>query len=145
MFKHLLIATDGSDIASKALAEGVELAKTLGAKITIVTVSDTFAGTVPVEVAIAYPFDVYEKACEENASKVLSQATAIVHTQGMTCEVVHVKQQPPAEGIIETAVSRSCDLIVMGSHGYRGIRRFMLGSQADRVVTHSQKSVLICR
>lgn len=145
MYKHILIATDGSDIASKALAVGADLAKRLGAKITIVTVSDTFAATVPAEVAIAYPFDAYEKACEENATKVLLRAREIVQVEGTTCEVVHVKQQRPADGIIETAVSRSCDLIVMGSHGYRGIKRLLLGSQADRVVTSSQISVLICR
>jgi nucleotide-binding universal stress UspA family protein len=67
MYKNLLIATDGSEIASKAVSQGIDLAKTVGAKVTIVTVSESFAGAVPVEIAIAYPFDVYEKACEENA------------------------------------------------------------------------------
>jgi nucleotide-binding universal stress UspA family protein len=145
MYKNLLIATDGSEIASKAVSQGIDLAKTVGAKVTIVTVSESFAGAVPVEIAIAYPFDVYEKACEENAAKVLSQASAAAQAQGVSCEVVHVMQQAPAEGIIETAANRHCDLIIMGSHGYKGLKRFFLGSQAHRVVTGSPTSVLICR
>jgi nucleotide-binding universal stress UspA family protein len=99
----------------------------------------------PKTVAIVFPFEAYEKATEENAAKVLSRAREVVEFQGTTCDVVHVKQQHPADGILEIAANRSCDLIVMGSHGYRGVTRFLLGSQADRVVTGSHVSVLICR
>jgi nucleotide-binding universal stress UspA family protein len=64
---------------------------------------------------------------------------------GVACETVHVKDQFAAEGIVDEAKSRNCDLIVMGSHGRRGLARFVLGSQATRVLTHSTTPMLICR
>ena len=69
----------------------------------------------------------------------------IAKQTGVTCETLHVKDQFPAEGIIETAKARGCDLIVMASHGRRGFARLLLGSQANKVVTHSTVPVLICR
>ena len=64
---------------------------------------------------------------------------------GVSCETLHVKDRRPAEGIIETAKAKDCDLIVMGSHGRRGISRLVLGSQASEVVSHSTVPVLVCR
>ena len=64
---------------------------------------------------------------------------------GIACETVHVRDQFPAEGIVEEAKARGCDLIVMSSHGRRGLAKFVLGSQANRVLTHSTIAMLICR
>jgi nucleotide-binding universal stress UspA family protein len=123
MYKHILIATDGSDLAGKALVQGLSLAKALASQVTVVTVTEPWATQVTGEAAVS-----------EAASKA-----------GVSCTTVHVKERYPAEGILETAKARTCDLIVMASHGRRGLTRLLLGSQAHNVVTHSTIPVLICR
>jgi nucleotide-binding universal stress UspA family protein len=145
MYKHLLIATDGSELAGKAISQGLELAKSIGARVTIVTVTEPFSANVPAEVAIVYPLEQYELAVEQSASKILSSASSVAAREGVPCETVHVKDQFAAEAIVATAQNCGCDLIIMASHGRRGFMRFMLGSQAHRVVIQSTISVLICR
>ena len=77
--------------------------------------------------------------------RLLAGVIEIASKLGVACETLHVKDRHPAEGIVETAKSRGCDLIVMASHGRRGLSRMLLGSQANKVVTHSAVPVLICR
>jgi nucleotide-binding universal stress UspA family protein len=145
MFKHILIATDGSDLAGKALADGLSLAKALASQVTIATVTEPWATQVTGEAAIGFPFEEYEKAMAANAAEILSKASEAASKAGVPCSTVHVKERHPADGILETAKARSCDLIVMASHGRRGLTRLLLGSQAHNVVTHSAIPVLICR
>ena len=76
---------------------------------------------------------------------VLGHVTAVARKAGVTCEMLRVEGQHPAEGIIETAVAQICDLIVMATHGRRGITRLLLGSEANRVVTLSSVPVLVWR
>jgi nucleotide-binding universal stress UspA family protein len=99
----------------------------------------------PAEVAVVYPIEDYEKAAASNASKILADAASAAAKVGITCETVHIKDEFPAEGIVQAAQARACDLIVMASHGHRGLMEFVLGSQAHRVVTTCAVSVLICR
>ncbi|AGK56536.1 UspA protein [Hyphomicrobium denitrificans 1NES1] len=145
MFKHLLIATDGSELSKKAVEQGLSLAKSLGAKVTAVTVTEPFAASVPIEVALVFSAEEYEKAVRSSAENILQSVSAVMAASGIPCETVHVKNQYPADGILDTAQARGCDLIVMGSHGRRGLSRLVLGSQANRVVTQSAVPVLICR
>jgi len=145
MYKHLLIATDGSELAQRAVTQGCELAKALGSKATIVTVTEPWRMVAPAEVAVVYPIEDYEKAAASNASKILADAASAAAKVGITCETVHIKDEFPAEGIVQAAQARACDLIVMASHGHRGLVEFVLGSQAHRVVTTCAVSVLICR
>ena len=145
MYKHLLIATDGSEVAGKALVQGLGLAKALDAKVTIVMVSEPWTSMVSGEAAIAFPIQDYERAVTANATEVFAAATSAAKAKGVSCETVHAKDMHPAEGIIDTAVKRGCDLIVMASHGRRGLKRFFLGSQANSVVTQSTIPVLVCR
>lgn len=145
MYKHLLIATDGSELAAKAVQQGLALAKALNAQVTGVTVTEPWITMATGEFAIAFPYDQYEKIAAANAAKVLSGFVDAATTSGVECETVHVKDQFPAEGIIETANSLGCDLIVMASHGRHGLMRLMLGSQASKVVAKSTVPVLICR
>lgn len=145
MYKHLLIATDGSELAQKAISQGLALAKAVDAKITIVTVTEPWGISAPVEIAVAYPVEEYERAAAANANKILADASAAAAKLQIPCDTVHIKDQMPDEGIVETASTRGCDLIVMASHGRRGLMRLLLGSQAHRVVTQSATSVLICR
>lgn len=145
MYKHLLIATDGSELAQKAVESGLSLAKSLGAKVTAVFVTESWATKVPGEMAIGFPIDAYEQSCADNAKQVLSAVGEQAKAKGVACELKHVKDQFPADGIIGLCKSEGCDLIVMASHGRRGISRLLLGSQANQVVTHSEVPVLVCR
>lgn len=145
MYKHLLIATDGSDLSQKAVDQAFSLAKTLGAKVTVLTVTEPWASVAYGEMAYGFPIEEYEKNAATNASAILAAAAELAKKAGVACECVHVKDKYPADGIVETAVDRDCDLIVMASHGRRGLSRLMLGSQANNVVTHSTIPVLICR
>lgn len=145
MYKHLLIATDGSELASKAVEQGIALAKSLGARVTAVFVTESWATKVPGEMAVGFPIDAYEKSCDENAKQVLAAASASAKQAGVPIDLQHVRDQFPADGIIAQAKASGCDLIVMASHGRRGISRLLLGSQANQVVTHSSVPVLVCR
>ena len=143
MYKHILIATDGSELGQKGVGQGISLARALGARATVVTVTEPFRATG--EMVFSYPVAEYEKAAASSAQAVLGGAVEIARKAGISCETLHVKDHFPAEGIIETANRLGCDLIVMSSHGRRGISRMLLGSQANKVVTLSDVPVLICR
>ncbi len=145
MYAHILIATDGSELAGRAVEQGLTLAKTLGSKVAAVTVTEPWTAAVSGEWAVAFPVEEYEKAAAANAAKILAQVTETAARIGIACETIHIKDQFAAEGIVEEAKTRGFDLIVMGSHGRRGIARFVLGSQATRVLTHSTTPMLICR
>jgi nucleotide-binding universal stress UspA family protein len=145
MYKHLLIATDGTELSEKALHHGLSLAKALGAKVSVATATDPWEAVVVGEVAVVLPPDKYAETAAANAADVLQKAKAVANKLGVAIETIHVSERHPAEGIIEAAKEKACDLIVMASHGRRGISRLILGSQANEVVTHSEVPVLIVR
>ena len=145
MHNHLLIAIDGSELAFDALKEGVGIAKMFGARVTIVTVTEPWQSVIVGGTGVGAPLDDYEKTNAEWASKTLSEAKAVAEEVGLEAETVHVKDSYPADAIIATAEQRDCDMIVVASHGRRGFRRLLLGSQANEVVTHSSVPVLIWR
>ncbi len=145
MFTHILIATDGSDLAGKAVATGLELAGHIKCKVTVVTATEPWSAMMLGEpAALAFPIEEYEQAVAERAGRILAAVKDLAEKQDIPCATVHVKEFP-AEGIIDTAKSKGCDLIVMASHGRRGVARVLLGSQAARVLTLSSVPVLICR
>jgi nucleotide-binding universal stress UspA family protein len=145
MYKHLLIACDGSDLADKALDQGVALAKTLEAKVTIVNVTLPWTSVAVGEAGVALPPERYDTMATEGAIRILEKAADVAKQAGLSCDTVHMESRAPWEGIIKTANERGADLIVMSSHGRSGIARLLLGSQASDVVTHSTLPVLICR
>lgn len=145
MFKHVLIATDGSDLAKIAVKKGLELAKALGAKVTAVTVTPSWASVAPGDAPISFPVEEYNRATKENAEAILSSVAAAAEKAGVECTPLHEADQLPADGILSAAEKTACDLIVMSSHGRRGLQRLFLGSQAQEVLTHSLVPVLICR
>jgi nucleotide-binding universal stress UspA family protein len=144
MYKHILIATDGSELARRAVTAGLALAKALEVRVTVVTVTEPWSAMVIGEPALAFPIEDYEKAAAENAARILASAGGAAKDAGVACETVHVSGFP-AEGIIATAKDKGCDLIVMASHGRRGLAKLILGSQATRVLALSTVPVLICR
>jgi nucleotide-binding universal stress UspA family protein len=145
MYQHLLLATDGSELAEKAVAQGLDLAKALKAKVTVVTVTKPWPaapyGTIPTPSLI----DLYEKTSAENAVGILASASEAAKRAGVAWVALHVKDKYPAEGIIATAKEKGCDLIVMASHGRGAVGRLLLGSEALKVLTLSTLPVLICR
>jgi len=145
MYKKLLIATDGSELAGKAVTHGIALAKALGAEVTAVIVSDPWTIFTTGEIGASFPIEEYERACEVQASAVLAAVVERAQAAGVPCATTYVKDQFPADGILTAAKDAGCDLIVMASHGRSGVPRLLLGSQANKVVTHSQIPVLICR
>jgi nucleotide-binding universal stress UspA family protein len=144
MFRHILIATDGSELAQKALTTGVALARELKAKVTAATATEPWSGMVITESALVFPIEDYEKAAKENAKRILAGVSAAAWDAGVPSETLHISDFP-AEGIVAAANAKGCDLIVMASHGRRGLSRLLLGSQATRVLTLSSVPVLICR
>lgn len=145
MFKHVLLATDGSDLAERAASQGLELAKVLGARVTAVTVTEPWSAVVTGDVAFGFPAADYEKGVIETAESVLGRIAEMAKSMGLECATLHVKDRLPDEGIIAAAKDNGCDVIVLGSHGRRGFAKMLLGSVATRVVTLSPVPVLICR
>jgi nucleotide-binding universal stress UspA family protein len=144
MYKHILIATDGSELAGRAVTTGLALAKVLKARVTAVTATEPWSAMAIGEPGLAFPIEEYEKAAAENAGRILSGVSSSAEDVGVQCETMHVNDFP-AEGIVETAKAKGCDLIVMASHGRRGLSKLLLGSQTARVLTLSAVPVLVCR
>jgi len=149
MYKHILIATDGSELAARGLEHGLALAKIVKAAVTIVTVTDN---QLPSAYEVAFnarrgmnPLEEHRAAEDEAARKILQAAAAKAEAAGVEARTIHVAERHPAEGIVEAAREHKADLIVMSSHGRRGVRRLMLGSQTAEVVTSTTIPVLVVR
>jgi nucleotide-binding universal stress UspA family protein len=145
MFKHILIATDGSELAERAAVQAFQLAKPLQAKLTAVMVTEPWLTMVAGATAEAFPYEEYEKAAAKDAAQGLAPISELAKKAELTCVTRHVKDHYPAEGIIAACKELDCDLIVMGSHGRRGLAKLFLGSEAMKVLTLSTVPVLICR
>ena len=147
-YKSLLIASDGSDLAEKAVNQGLSLARDLNAKVTFVTATENWSITEMAAQAdrrVSHPVEDYEAKQAYWAAGVLARCEAAAHKMSIVCTTVHAKDIHAADAIVETAKSKACDLIVMSSHGRRGVQRMLLGSVAHNVLTHSKIPVLICR
>ena len=149
MYSRILIATDGSDLANRGLAHGVALAKAIGASVTILTASEPWVpiGVDATSIAVTeYGLaEEYEKTEAVMGQKILAAAVEAAKAAGVAANAVFVSRKYPADAIIETATAERNDLIVMASHGRRGVQRLLLGSQASEVLTRSTVPVLIVR
>ena len=148
MYRNILIATDGSEIATKAVVQGLTLAKTLDAAATVVTVTEIWSALDVAHRGRAGqkdPVGTYEASAAALAKTILDEIEKIADSHGMTCRTLHVADMHPAEGIVTTADKIGADLIVIASHGRRGLSRLLLGSQTYEVVTHTKVPVLVIR
>ena len=145
MFKNILIATDGSDLAAKAVEQGILFTKEIGAKITAVTVTEPFHLLSVAPSQLEYTPIEYKKHAEAHAEKVLGTVSAAAKLAGVDCDVLHVEHEQIYQAIIDAAEARRCDLIVMASHGRRGVSAVVLGSETVKVLTHSKIPVLVFR
>lgn len=147
MFKHILIPTDGSRLAAKAIKAGVEMAKEMGARVT------GYCAQEPVPVHLygeGYVADKqmtaeFERRAREYAEDCVAQVAAAAKARGVPFEPLVTKASLPYRGIIEAAQERKCDVIFMASHGYRGLAGLLLGSVTQEVLTHSEIPVLVFR
>lgn len=148
MYKKILIATDGTELAGRALSHGLALAKSVGATVLIATVTELWSALEMVQKAegqVRDPIGDYERMAAEYATGILEAAEQEAKKAGVACETRHISDRHPSDGIIEAASDGGCDLIVMSSHGRRGVNRLLLGSEAHEVLSHSKIPVLIVR
>ena len=149
MYERILVATDGSEMSGRALDHALGLAKALGSQVTIVTVTEPAAlvgGGYGAVAGTAFdPIPERMEAQEAVAKSLLATAVATAKEAGIEAKTAYVNDSFPAEGIIATANSIDADLIVMGSHGRRGLGRLLLGSQTSNVLAHTTIPVLVTR
>jgi nucleotide-binding universal stress UspA family protein len=145
MYKHILIPTDGSELSEQAINYGVALARDTNAKVTGITVTAPFHIFVVEPDIVTDTPESYKTRMNAVATKRLAYVRDAAAAAGLACEVVHTHHEQPYQAIIDTASTRGCDLIVMASHGRRGISAVVLGSETVKVLTHSAIPVLVYR
>jgi len=149
VYEHILLPTDGSDIAETGVAHGLELARKHGSKVTVVTVTEPFGGQ------FAFASDLWSPGEEETAAfdaaqariaaRILSPVRERAEALGLRVETLHVPWRRVAGALVDAAGERGCSLIVMSSHGRSGMNRIMLGSQTTEVLATSGVPVLVVR
>ncbi|MEP9373775.1 universal stress protein [Mesorhizobium sp. KR1-2] len=139
MYSHILITTDGSELAQRGVDHGLKLAKSLASKVTVLTVTE------PYPLQSAATVESWTSAQKEHADAALATADATASKMGLNAELVQTTNSSPAEAIVETAKKLGSSLIVMASHGRRGVSRLLLGSQTAEVVHYSAIPVLVVR
>lgn len=147
MYDHILIPTDGSEVARRGVDQALALAVALKSRITVVTALEPLATAAYSEGWLSDPeaYQRSETARSLAAQGVLDEIMSIANATGIRADAVLAADLTPAAAILETAASRACDLIVMSSHGRRGIRKALLGSQTAEVLAHSPIPVLVIR
>lgn len=148
MYKHILIATDGSELADKGMEQGLTLAHVLGARVTVLSVTEPMEERVrraAVLAGVQDPASRYDQSIAEDMKKRFATISRRATERGVAVNLTHEIDSQPAEAIVRLANRENCDLIVMSSHGRRGVRRFVLGSQTAEVVTHTTIPVLVIR
>lgn len=139
MYNHILLPTDGTELSMLGVAHGLALAKSASSKATAVIVSKPYPLQSPI------PFDFWANDQRQIAEKALNAVREAAQRAGVEVSVRQTAGESPAEAILEVARDLGCDLIVMASHGRRGVSRLLLGSQTAEVVSHSPVPVLVVR
>lgn len=145
MFAHMLLPTDGSDLSEAAIIKGLGLAKEVKAKITGVSVTPRFHTFSLDSTMIQDTQAQFEADSRAQARKCLDFLTRAAAEQGVPCETVIEVNDHPYAAIIEVAERRGCDLILMASHGHRGVQAMLVGSETQKVLTHTKIPVLVYR
>ena len=145
MYKRLLLATDGTEVADKAVEHGLTLAKALGAEVSVLTVTVPWTSVAYGVVESLTTREAYENATRARAKGILDRAAKRAADLGVTCQTSQVADLNPYQAIIAAASEGGCDLIVVGAHGRRGFERLLLGSETTKILTHSKCPVLVWR
>jgi nucleotide-binding universal stress UspA family protein len=144
MFKRILVPTDGSDITAKAVDAAIELARSLNAQLYTISVKEPFPYSAISEMQPTPPQEFFD-AQERIAAKRVQAVVDLSQKAGVSCQSHTVEALHPWEAIIEHAKRSECDLLVMASHGRRGVSALLLGSETQKVLTHTKVPVLVVR
>jgi nucleotide-binding universal stress UspA family protein len=145
MYKRILLPTDGTEFCERAIRHGVELAKLVGASVVGVTVTQPLHSAVPRSFIPKNLAGVIHSETVKLADEKLATVRKAGEAAGVPVELVRQSNDHPWEGIVQTAKEKQCDLIVMASHGRRGLSAVVLGSETQKVLTHSTIPVLVVR
>jgi nucleotide-binding universal stress UspA family protein len=147
MFKHILVPTDGSELSQSTAKRAVSFAKEAGARITIFFAKPEYPIAYFGEGALIDPTtpEKFAELADQQANQYLGEVMALCAESGVDCTTTTATSDVPYIAIIEAAEKSGCDLIFMASHGRRGISGFLLGSETNKVLTHSKVPVLVYR
>lgn len=147
MFKHILVPTDGSDLSQSAVENAVRFASEIGARLTIYYAQPDFPMPIYGEGALIDPTtpEQFAQSASDEAQAILQRARKIAEDAGVVAAGDTEVCEVPYEGIVEAAQRHGCDIIFMASHGRRGIAGLLLGSETQKVLSHSKIPVLIYR
>jgi nucleotide-binding universal stress UspA family protein len=149
MYEHILVPTDGSELSDKAVNAAIKLAKLAGARLTAFHAIEPYPlqGAYAAEasgVAELQP-EVFAERSEEYAKRVLDAVATAAAAANVQCTTDYATSRSASQAIVDKAMRENCDLIVMASHGRRGLEGFLLGSETQKVLTHSKIPVLVYR
>lgn len=147
MYKNLLVATDGSKLSGKAVAHGIALAQAVGAKLTAFYAAPDYPMPAYADGVVYEPVSrkEYAKLAGQDAEKILSDVAAKAKAGNVECDTTYSIASAPWEAILDAAKKNKCDAIVMASHGRRGVSALLLGSETQKVLTHSKLPVIVVR
>jgi nucleotide-binding universal stress UspA family protein len=148
MYRNILIAVDGSTPSLAGARHGIALARALGARVTIVIVTTPWAVQFAREPAVVVPEMIvpendYELRVKTAAADILRSVADKAQYAGVDCSTLQCRHRDPYQAILDAAAKEHCDLIIVGSHGRRGIAGVLLGSEATKVISHSTLPVLV--
>ena len=147
MYANLLVPTDGSKLSDKAVTHAIALAQALQAKVTFFYASPDYPLPAYADGVVYEPVSKreYTLLAAKEANKVLERAVTKATAAGVDCARVHTIASAPWEAILAAAKKAKCDVIVMASHGRRGLSAMLLGSETQKVLTHGKLPVLVVR
>ena len=145
MFKHILVPTDGSPLSAMAVGKAVDLARAVGARVTFLTAVEPFHIWSDNANQLSYTREEYERVSKEQANATLAAASETARAAAVEAEAVLVETDEPYRAIIDLSSEKGCDLVAMASHGRRGVAALVIGSETQKVLTHSTIPVLVYR
>ena len=145
MYKHILLPVDGSEFGMGSVPYAIKFAKAIGARITALNVTTPYESVAIDAFATHLPGEEYRERIAANATAILQKVKSAGEAAGVPIAARHVPNIHPWNAIIQTAKEQGCDLILMASHGRRGIAGVLLGSETKKVLTHTTIPVLVWR
>ncbi len=145
MFKHILIPTDGSELSGVAIANGIKFAKKIHAQVTGLAVTMPYHFFALEASMLADTMDRYTEDSNILAEQRLNVIQRAADLAGVACTCMHIVSEHPYEEIVKVAENRGCDVIFQASHGRRGVRALLMGSETQKVLTHTKIPVLVFR
>ncbi|WP_342115465.1 universal stress protein [Pseudoduganella sp. OTU4001] len=145
MFKSILLPTDGSQLSERAAQTAIEFAKIHGARITVVSVMQPIPFVPMADAAVLTDPGLFDREMRRSLEAGLDKVVAAATAAGVPCEAVLGEANSPYEEIVRTAEEHHCDIIIMASHGRKGLNKLFLGSETQKVLAHTHLPVMVLR